>query len=84
MEYEDRKQRSVAFLLKYLNEIEKNCNIYNKEMLAVIRRLENQRHLLEDTKFKFKVQMDYKNLEYFMRVHKLNRRQVYQALSVTT
>ena len=41
MEYEDRKQRSVAFLLKYLNEIEKNCNIYNKEMLAVIRRLEN-------------------------------------------
>jgi len=55
MEYEDRKQRSVAFLLKYLNEIEKNCDIYDKEMLVVIRRLENWRHLLEDTKFKFKV-----------------------------
>jgi len=55
MEYEDRKQRSVAFLLKYLNEIEKNYDIYDKEMLTVIRRLENWRHLLEDTKFKFKV-----------------------------
>jgi len=55
MEYKDRKQRSVAFILEYLNKIEKNCDIYDKEILAVIRRLENWRYLLEDTKFKFKV-----------------------------
>ena len=54
IEYEDR-QRPVVYLSKFLNEIEKNYEIYNKEMLAVIRRLENQRYLLEDTKFKFEI-----------------------------
>jgi len=55
MEYEDEKWRPVAFLSKSLNEIERNYEIYDKEMLAVIRRLENWRHLLEDAKFKFEV-----------------------------
>jgi len=44
-------------------------------MLTVIRRLENWRHLLEDAKFKFEVWIDHKNLEYFMKAQKLNRRQ---------
>jgi len=55
MECEDRRWRPVAFLSKFLNEIERNYEIYNKEMLAVIRGLENWRHLLEDAKFKFEV-----------------------------
>ena len=55
MECENGKQRLVAFLSKFLNEIEKNYKIHDKEMLAVIRKLENQRHLLESTKFKFEV-----------------------------
>ena len=59
---------------------QKNYEIYDKEMLAVIRGLENWRHLLEGTKFKFKVQTDHKNLEYFMRAQNLNRRQACQAL----
>ena len=41
MECEDGRWRSVAFLLKSLNEIERNYEIHNKEMLAVIKRLEN-------------------------------------------
>ena len=80
MEYEDERQKLVAFLSKSLNEIERNYEIYDKEMLAVIRRLENQRYLLEGAKFKFKVWMDYKNLEYFMKTQKLNRRQAKQTL----
>ena len=75
IECEDRKQRSVAFLLKSLNETKRNYEIYDKEMLAVIRRLENWRHLLESTKFKFKIWMNHNNLEYFMKAQKLNRRQ---------
>ena len=80
MEYEDERQKLVAFLSKSLNEIERNYEIYDKEILAVIRRLENQRYLLEGAKFKFKVWMDYKNLEYFMKTQKLNRRQAKQTL----
>ena len=49
-------------------------------MLAVIRGLENQKHLLEGAKFKFEVWMDHKNLEYFMKAQQFNRRQIYWAL----
>jgi len=45
----------MNFLSKSLNKTEKDYEIYDKEMLAVIRGLENWRHLLEGTKFKFKV-----------------------------
>jgi len=72
MECEDGKWQPVAFLSKSLNETERNYKIHDKEMLAVIRELENWRHLLESAKYRFKVWMDHKNLEYFMKVQKLN------------
>jgi len=53
MECEDGQWRLVAFLSKSLNETERNYQIYDKEILAVIKGLENWRHLLEGTKFKF-------------------------------
>ena len=55
MKCEDRRQKSVAFLSKFLNKIERNYKIHDKEMLVVIRELENQEHLLEGTKFKFEI-----------------------------
>jgi len=67
MECEDGKWKPVVFLSKSLNKTERNYEIHDKEMLAVIRGLENWRHLLEDAKFKFKVWIDHKNLEYFMK-----------------
>jgi len=69
MEYADGRWRPVAFLLKSLNKIKKNYEIHDKEILVVIRGLENWRHLLEGIKFKFKfkVWIDHKNLEYFMK-----------------
>ena len=45
----------MVYLSKSLNEIERNYEIHNKKMLAVIRGLENWRHLLESAHFKFKV-----------------------------
>ena len=72
MEYEDSKQKPVAFLSKSLNETKRNYKIYDKEMSVVIRGLDNWRHPLEGAKFKFDIWMDYKNLEYFMKTQKLN------------
>ena len=72
MECEDGRWRPVVFLSKSLNETERNYEIHNKKMLAVIRGLENWRYLLEGTKFKFEVWIDYKNLEYFIKAQKLN------------
>ena len=74
MECKDIKWQSVAFFSKSLNETERNYKIHNKEILAVIRGLENWRYLLKSTKLKFKVWTDHKNLEYFMKAQKLNRR----------
>jgi len=67
MEYEDEWWKPVVFLSKFLNETERNYEIHDKEMLAVMRMLENWKHLLESAKFKFEVWTDHKNLEYFMK-----------------
>ena len=75
MECKDGLWRLVTFLSKSLNEIKRNYEIHNKEMLAIIRGLENWRYLLESTHFKFEIWTDHKNLEYFMKVQKLNHRQ---------
>ena len=48
IEGEDRVWKPVAFLLKSLNEMERNYKIHDKEMLAIIRGLEVWRHLLEE------------------------------------
>ena len=40
MKCEDEKWRSVAFISKSLNKAEKNYKIHDKEMLAIIRCLE--------------------------------------------
>ena len=55
MECEDGLWRPVAFLSKSLNETERNYEIHDKEMLAIIRGLENWRHLLEGARFQFEI-----------------------------
>ena len=69
MECKDGLWRLVIFLSKSLNETERNYEIHNKEMLAIIRGLEN---LLEGAQSKFEIWTDYKNLEYFIKAQKLN------------
>jgi len=80
MECGDGLWRPVAFLSKLLNKTERNYEIHDKEMLAIVRGLEVWRHLSEGAQFKFEIWTDYKNLEYFMKVQKLNRRQARWAL----
>ena len=80
MECEDGLWRLVAFLSKSLNETERNYEIHDKEILAIIRGLEAWRHLLEEAQSKFEIWTDHKNLEYFMKAQKLNRRQARWAL----
>ena len=75
MECEDEQWKPVAFLSKSLNETERNYKIHDKKILVVIRGLENWKHLLEGEKFKFEVWTNHKNLEYFIKAQKLNKRQ---------
>ena len=72
--------RPVAFISKSLSDTERNYEIYDKEMLAVVRCLEAWKHFLEGATMKFEIWTDHKNLEYFMKAQKLNRRQARWAL----
>jgi hypothetical protein len=75
MTSDDLKWHPIAFYSKSLNTVEHNYNIHDKEMLAVMRALEEWRHFLKGAKEKVKIWMDHKNLEYFITVKKLNSRQ---------
>ncbi len=44
---EDGKWHPVAFLSKSLSPVERNCEVHDKELLAVMRSLEQWRHFLE-------------------------------------
>src|SRR5215471_343236 len=71
----DDKWHPVAFLSKSLNAVERNYEIHDKEMLAIIRALEEWRHFLEGAQHKVEIWTDHRNLQYFMTARKLNRRQ---------
>jgi len=80
MKCSDKMWRPVASISKSLSDTERNYEIHDKEMLAVVRCLEAWRHFLEGATIKFKIWTDHKNLEYFMKAQKLNRRQARWAL----
>jgi len=80
MKCSDELWRPVALISKSLSNTERNYEIHNKEMLAVVRCLEMWRHFLEGTVVKFEIWTNHKNLEYFMKAQKLNRRQARWAL----
>jgi hypothetical protein len=71
----DGKWHPVAFFSKSLSAVERNYEIHDKEMLAIIRAMEEWRHFLEGAEHQFEVWTDHKNLEYFRTAKKLNRRQ---------
>jgi len=72
---EDNKWHPVAFLSKSLSLVEQNYGIHDKEMLAIVRALEEWRHFVEGAEHRCEIWTDHKNLQYFMTAKKLNRRQ---------
>ena len=60
---------------KSLSETERNYAIHDKELLSVIRGLEEWRHILEGTKHKVEILNDHQNLTSFRNAQNLNRHQ---------
>ena len=69
-----------AYLSKSFSEPERNYEIYDRELLGIVRALEEWRHYLEGSGHPVTVFTDHKNLSYFREPHKLNRRQARWAL----
>ena len=65
----------IGFFSKNLNLFECNYEIYDKELLAIIRCFEQWRPEREGTGVRVKVIIDHKSLEYFMTTKKLTKHQ---------
>jgi len=66
------KWRPIAFLLRTIQPVERNYEIHDKELLAIVEALSKWKQYLLDTRKPFEIWMDHKNLKYFREPHKLN------------
>ena len=64
MKCDDEKWRSCAFYSKSLNDVERNYDVHDKEMLGIIRALEAWRHHLKGAQHKVEIWSDHRNLQY--------------------
>jgi hypothetical protein len=71
----DGTLRPVAYYSKRMNPAENNYEIYDKELLAIVRCFEQWRPELEGASFPIAVLSDHKNLQYFATTKQLSHRQ---------
>ncbi len=71
----DGKYRPISFFSKKFLGAELNYEIHDKELLAIVRAIEENRHYLEGAKHQITVYSDYQNLTYFTTTKDLSRRQ---------
>ena len=64
-----------AYISKTFSPTERNYEIYDRELLAIIRALEEWRHYIQGSPHTTIILSDHKNLTYYREARKLNRRQ---------
>jgi hypothetical protein len=70
------KKVPIAYMSKALSPEQQNhYDIWDKELLAIIKALEEWRHYLEGAQKTFDILSNHQNLKYFKAPHKLSRRQ---------
>ena len=69
------EQHPCAFISKTFSPMERNYEIYNRELLAIIRALEEWRHYIQGSEHSTVIFSDHKNLTYYKEAKKLNRQQ---------
>ena len=72
---ENGKLYPVAFFSRKHSPQEINYEIYNKELLAIIKAFEEWQPMLEGAGLPIKILTDHRNLQYFMTTKQLSRRQ---------
>jgi hypothetical protein len=71
--YSNGDRHPCAFISKTFSPTERNYEIYDRELLAIIRALEEWRHYIQGSNHTTVVFSDHKNLTYFREARKLNR-----------
>ncbi|KAF8713242.1 hypothetical protein RHS03_00737, partial [Rhizoctonia solani] len=74
---EDNCLHPIAYMSKSFSGAKTNYNTHNKELLAIIKALEEWRIFLEATDKPIQIFTDHQNLEYWMQAWTFNRRHVW-------
>jgi len=69
------ERHPCAFISKTFSPTERNYEIYDRELLSIIRALQEWRHYIQGSPHTTTVYTDHKNLTFFRSAQKLNRRQ---------
>uniref|UniRef100_A0A673Z540 Gypsy retrotransposon integrase-like protein 1 n=1 Tax=Salmo trutta TaxID=8032 RepID=A0A673Z540_SALTR len=77
------KLRPCAFFSKKLSLVERNYDVGDRELLAVVKALKVWRHWLEGARHPFLIWTDHRNLEYIRAARRLNQRQARWAIFFT-
>src|SRR6201996_5154044 len=80
---ETRKRRPVAYFSSTLSEAERNYDIYDLELLAIVKALRHWRHYLAGSPHKIIIYTDHANLQYWRQPHKISRRIAREVLELS-
>ena len=79
----DGKRHLVGYYSSTLNEAERNYDIYDLELLAIVKALKHWRPLLAGSPHKIKVFSDHMNLKYWRDPQKISRRVAREVLELS-
>src|SRR6202012_2309113 len=79
----DEKRHPIAFYSATLNAAERNYDIYDLELLAIVRSLEHWRTFLAGSPHTIKVFSDHMNLQYWRQPQKISRRVAREVLTLS-
>ncbi|THH13118.1 hypothetical protein EW146_g7071 [Bondarzewia mesenterica] len=80
---EDEQWHPCAYLSKGFSLVERNYDVYDRELLVIVRAFEAWRHFLEGSEHTIQIHSDHKNLTFYKDAHKLNCRQARWVLFLT-
>ena len=67
--------QKISYVSKTFSPAERNYEIYDRELLAIIQALEEWHHYIQGSPHTTTILSDHKNLTYYREAQKLNRRQ---------
>jgi len=73
---EDEQQRFIVYWSRKLSELKKRYKVHDKELLVIVKALQDWRPYLADTEKSIQIYTDHKNLRNFATIKQLNQRQV--------
>ena len=80
---EDNKRHPIGYYLATLNAAEQNYDIYDLELLAIVKALRQWRPLLAGSPHKIKVFLDHMNLKYWRDPQKISQRVAREVLELS-